>query len=208
MKIKRIAIQCGRGYIALLLIVIIGIMLMVGSQAQKETVLLAEVRARLAEGAAAEADQLLGSLASRMLGQMRTFAKYENPAVLLLAGTVKGELGAYEEALGYFERVIERCTHPRLYMLPDGCATLAAEAHFRAGNLLLLALKSGALSHFENGMMISSDDRYAKKTLEWLLALEEEMRKAGKQEREIGRGSSLFDERKFSNDPQNMRKGY
>lgn len=211
MNIREMLVWCGKGCIAVFLVAIIVMMLLLTSETRDEVLILPEVRAALAEGNIAQADKLLLFLASRTLTEMRVRLGYEDPAVLILMGTVKGELGAYAEALHYFERVLDRCSNASRIFRVSACNSLTSEAHFRIANALFLNLKSGAFDiavrHLKEGMTISPDDIFAKKTLEWILAFEEEMEKGERGKREIGRGPSLFDSKR-STSPQNMRKGY
>jgi len=153
------------------------------------------------------AEQLLAELEHSLIGRFRTRSGREHPVFLMLRGTVKAELGEYNEALRYFSQSIETCAGQR-------CDVVEAEAYFRKGNVAMLRWQDRAFNqamyYYEQGLALRPDDPGAKKSLEWLKVFEEEMRAGAKKEKDAGvhRGPNLLQDRTGGPPLSRQRKGY
>lgn len=160
---------------------------------------------------AADADVLLAELDTTPLGRFRKWAGREHPYTLMLRGTVKIEQGEYGEAIRYLSRSRDVCTGERFEIA--FCEVLGAEALFRMGNASMLRWQNKAFTqavrHFEQGLLRQSDDISAKKSLEWLKLLEEELEKGEKEKgQQVNRGPRMFEKQKESSGDQKPRKGF
>lgn len=160
----------------------------------------------------ARADLQIATLNTLLLGQLRTWRNWKNPYERLLRGTIKIEQGEYAEAIRYLEESRTTCMKHGF----DGmiCSALSAETLFRQANALMSSRQRRALNmaviYYEQGLLIKSDDVFAKKSLDWLKVFEENVEEGEDKDQSPSRGYDVFEKKqtKQGDGGGTMRKGY
>lgn len=160
----------------------------------------------------ARADIQITALDALLLGQLRIWMDWRDPYERLLRGTIKLEQGDYMLAIRYLHESHTACLHGGFDRIL--CNALEGEVLFRQANASIFSRQRRALNmamtYLEQGLLIDSDDVFAKKTLDWLKVLEENAEKEqDSQDNEPGRGDKALDSKeKPGQGGSTVRKGY
>ncbi|MDP3778612.1 MAG: hypothetical protein Q8R30_01010 [bacterium] len=160
----------------------------------------------------APADMQISVLDTLFLGQLRIWMNWRDPYERLLRGTIKVEQGDYGSAIRYLHESHGACVRGRFDRFI--CKALDAEILFRQANASIFSRQRRALNmamkYLEQGLLIDSDDVFAKKTLDWLKILQENAEEGqDSRDNDPGHGDKKLDKnQKPGQGGGAMRKGY